>query len=481
MRARRSRVVTVAVGVALLVGAQVGGSDRGAVPPAEAATGPTLRWWLTTGPGEALLSPQRTTAFGRDRTGTGAVTVGEEPGQEVVGVGAALTESSAVLLGGLPPAARHETLRQLFDPATGAGISVLRVPLGASDFALDDHTYDDVPPGETDEDLSSFSIDPARRYVLPVLSEALAVNPAVRVVLTPWSAPAWMKTSGTTHGGRLGPVREDVYADYLVRAVADLRAAGAPVVALTLANEPGHEDAGYPSMLVDAGQQERLAIAVRARLDGAGLGDVDVLAHDHNWDDTATPVSLLTGPAADAYAGAAFHCYGGDVSAQSAVAAAVPSTRIWTTECSGGTWSTSWSGDLRWGARHVLIGGFRNSSAAVLWWNLALDPDGGPTNGGCTNCRGVLTVDPATGSVTPSVEYWLLSHAGRFVPRGSVRLPTPERTAAGVESVAFRTPSGGHVLLLLNDAGEARRVPVRWAGRSAVLEVPAGGLVTATW
>ena len=466
-------VAGVAVQAAHLPGGTADDSGR--------ASAVSIDWWTTAGQGTDALSPGVGTAFGQDRRVEGAVTLDPGTRQTVTGVGAALTESSAVLLAGLAPAARADALRLLFDPTTGAGIDLLRIPLGASDFALGDYTYDDVAPGATDPHLERFSIDRERRYVLPVLAEALAINRGIQVVLTPWSAPAWMKESGTTHGGRLDPAHESSYAEYLVRAVSEFLLAGAPVTALTLANEPGHDSAGYPSMLVDVDQQQRLAIGVRQRLDSAGLEHVGLLAHDHNWEDADAARALLTGPAASAYRGAAFHCYGGDVGAQAEVAAAAPGAQIWTTECSGGDWSASAAGDLRWGARNVLIGGFRNGSTAVLWWNLALDPSGGPTNGGCLGCRGLLTVDPTTGAVTPTVEHLLVAHAGRFLPRGSVRLGTPGRTAAGIESVAFRTPQGRYVLLLLNDGAADERVTVRWDGRAAHVPVPAGALVTATW
>ncbi|MGY1814789.1 glycoside hydrolase family 30 protein [Blastococcus sp. SYSU D00820] len=479
-RTVRSLVVTAGLLAATLVTGDLIGHGVATVAAAP-APGDSVQWWLTTGDGARLLANMAPVAFGPDRSPAGAVTVDQTPGQAVIGVGAALTESSAVLLGALPAAQRAEVLESLFDPVRGAGLGVLRIPLGASDFALGDYTYDDVPPGEVDESLAAFGIDREREHLLPLLTEALAVNPSIQVVLTPWSAPAWMKTSGSTHGGRLAPGREDVYAAYLVRAVAAFREQGVPVTTLTLANEPGHESAGYPSMLVDLAQQARVALEVRRLLDDSGLTDVGILAHDHNWDGAEAATALLTGAAGDAYRGAAFHCYAGDVGAQSSVAAAAPGAEVWTTECSGGNWSDSWAGDLRWGARHVLVGGFRNRSSAVLWWNLALDPSGGPANGGCSGCRGVLTVDPATGAVARSVEYWLLAHAGRFLPPGSVWLGTPERTAAGVESAAFLTPAGGHVLLLLNDGTADADVVVRAGGRAASLPVPAGGLVTATW
>ena len=452
-----------------------------AVAQTVSSKGPTISWVLTRGDGPARLRTQQQVAFGPDRAVDGAVVVGQDGHQSVEGVGAALTESSAVLLDRLPPTQRAAALQRLFHLSRGAGISVVRVPLGASDFALSDYTYDDLPVGATDPDLEHFDISRDERHVIPILREARAINPDLRVVLTPWSAPAWMKTSGTTHGGSLDPDLEPVYAQYLLRAVAAYSAAGITVRAVTLANEPGHSTAGYPSMWMDRPQQERLALLLRTRLDDAGLGSVGILAHDHNWDQTADPIAALTGQAAPAFAGAAFHCYAGDVSAQSLVHDAAPQASLWTTECSGGDWSHSFSGDLRWGARHMLIGAFRNHSVATMWWNLALDPSGGPTNGGCQGCRGVLTVDPATSTVTPNVEFWLLAHMGRFVPRGSTRLTSSPRTSTEIESVAFRTPSGRHVLLLLNDSAVKRAVTVRWSGRSAQLSLPAGAVATATW
>lgn len=472
-------VAMLATAAVLTVGATGSASEA---RPAPAPTGPTVSWTLTRGDGRALLAPQSPVAFGKDRRVSGAVDV--DPGrtfQGHVGVGVAVTESAAVVLRRLPAADREAALRSVFDPVAGAGVSLVRVPLGASDFALGDYTYDDLPPGETDADLSRFSIAREEEHVLPLLQEAAAINPALEAVLAAWSAPAWMKSSGTTHGGTLLPAHEDVYARYLARAAQELTAAGLRVRAMSVVNEPGHSTADYPTMAMDVAQQGRVATLLRAELDARGLGHVGVLAHDHNWDGAASAVAALTGEAGDAYAGAAFHCYGGDVSAQGSVVAAAPGKDVWTTECSGGGWSSSFADDLRWGARTMVIGAFRYGSVATLWWNLALDPSGGPRNGGCQDCRGVLTVDPATGTVTRNVELYSLAHVGRFLPRGSVRIATPERSASGVESVAYRTPEGRVVLVLLNDAPSTQTVTVRWDGRSAAIPMPGSSVATATW
>lgn len=481
--ARRGATALLAAVLATAAVLAVGAAGAAsAARPAPEPTGPTISWTLTRGDGRALLAPQTSVAFGKDRAVSGAVSL--DPArtfQSHVGVGVAVTESAAVVLGRLSAADREAALRSVFDPVAGAGVSLVRVPLGASDFALGDYTYDDLPPGETDEDLSRFSIAREQQHVLPLLREAARINPALEAVLAAWSAPAWMKSSGTTHGGTLLPAYEDVYARYLARAAQELTAAGLRVRAMSLVNEPGHSSGDYPTMAMDVAQQGRVAVVLRAELDARGLGDVGVLAHDHNWDGAASAVAALTGEAGASYSGAAFHCYGGDVSAQGSVVAAAPGTEVWTTECSGGGWSSSFGEDLRWGARNMVIGAFRYGSVATMWWNLALDPQGGPKNGGCQDCRGVLTVDHTTGAVTRNVELYSLAHVGRFVPRGSVRISTPERSASGIESVAYRTPEGRVVLVLLNDAQVKQTVTVRWDGRSAAIPMPGSSLATATW
>ena len=445
-----------------------------------------MSWTETTGDRTQLAAAQPAVTFGPVRPtdyAWSAISVDDaQRFQKVQGMGAALTESSAVLIDRLPATDRARVLQQLFNPVTGAGISVLRVPLGASDFSLSDYTFDDMPWGKTDPTLAHFSIDRDRSHLLPIILAARKINPALTVIATPWSAPAWMKTNVNTHGGQLAPASEDAYARYLTRAVAEYRAAGAPVTALTVVNEPKASPGYSPSMAMTADQQARLVgTLLRPRLDAAGLRSVAVLGYDHNWDDTTYPTAVLTGPYAGAFAGAAFHCYGGDESAQSTVAAAAPGKQVWTTECSGGAWSPDFPTNLRWNARHMVVGAFRNLSTASLWFNLALDPSGGPTNGGCTTCRGVLTIDPATGAVTRNVEYWLLAQFGRGVRPGAVRVDSTASNPTGVQSVAFVNPDGSHALVLYNEGGSAQPVTVRWAGKVARVRVAAGAVATLRW
>ncbi|MEO7942982.1 MAG: glycoside hydrolase family 30 beta sandwich domain-containing protein [Marmoricola sp.] len=400
--------------------------------------------------------------------------------QTMDGYGAALTESSAHLLMRLPAAKRTAALRSLFDPVDGAGLSLVRLPLGASEFALSRYTYDDLPSGQTDPSLTRFSLAHDDAEIIPVLREALAINPRLRVMGTPWSAPGWMKTSGSLIGGTLRSDSVDVYARYLVKTVQALRSRRVPIRFLMLGNEPRYAPPDYPGMLMSPAQEAALASTLHRRLVEAGITHLQLIGYDHNWDDTSYPTTLLADPAAGALAGTAFHCYGGQPSAQSVVHDAAPSKGIWFTECTGGDWTTSYAGNLGWNADMLLLGATRNWARSVVLWNLALSPTAGPHKGGCSTCRGVLTVDPATGTVTRNVEYDLLAQGGKAVRPGAVRVATPE-SVYGVKTVAYLNSDGTHVLTAYNSWVSDQVLVVDQAGRSVGAPLPAGSVVTLRW
>jgi glucosylceramidase len=218
-------------------------------------------------------------------------------------------------------------------------------------------------------------------------------------------------------------------------------------------------------------------------LNAAGLSSVKILGYDHNWDQPSYPETLLADATAGPYlAGSAFHCYAGDVSAQSTVEAAYPSKGIWFTECSG-TVGSSFAGDLAWNAENLLIGATRNWARGVSLWNLALDQNSGPTNGGCQKCRGVVTIDSSVSPATISnnVEYYVLGHLAKFVVPGAYRIDSNSFGHGSIEDVAFQNPDGSIVLLVLNSASSSGGFTVSWNGQIFSYRLPAGAVATFHW
>jgi glucosylceramidase len=441
----------------------------------------------TTGDRAMLLQPQPTVTFGSGSPSGLVITVNSGTKyQQMDGFGASLTDSSAWVVSNKLTASQQTTLWQsLFSATSGIGISFLRQPMGASDFtATGNYSYDDVPAGQTDPNLTNFSIAHDTTYILPLLQQALAVNPAIKVVAVPWSPPAWMKTSATMNGGNMNTAYFPSLAQYFVKFVQGYQQQGVPVYAVLPQNEPLNSNTGYPTEYLAATDEAAfIGGNLGPALNAAGLSSVKILGYDHNWDQPSYPETLLADATAGPYlAGSAFHCYAGDVSAQSTVEAAYPSKGIWFTECSG-TVGSSFAGDLAWNAENLLIGATRNWARGVSLWNLALDQNSGPTNGGCQKCRGVVTIDSSVSPATISnnVEYYVLGHLAKFVVPGAYRIDSNSFGHGSIEDVAFQNPDGSIVLLVLNSAGSSGGFTVSWNGQIFSYRLPAGAVATFHW
>lgn len=460
-------------------------SDAG--PPPREETGPPATMWLTRGDKSALLARREAGRFGTGGVSTATVAIEVDPGrryQSMVGFGASITDATAWLMNRrMSPAQREALVQELFGSGEGSvGFGLTRLTIGASDFSLAHYSYDDMPPGQTDPTLTRFSIDPMRADVLPVLKQALAVNPGLRVMASPWSAPGWMKTTDSLVKGSLKPEHYDAFARYLVRYVDALAAEGVEVFALTIQNEPHFEPGDYPGMRVDS--------AARAVVVGQHLGPLlerrgaktQIIEWDHNWDDPNAPLATLADAAARRHiSGVGWHCYAGEPSAQTRVHDAHPDKDTWFTECSGGQWKPNWPETLPWMMRNIVIGSTRHWARGVQMWNLALDENHGPHLGGCPDCRGVVTIDSRTGAVTRNLEYYALAHASKFVRRGAERI---ESSAArdGVDNVAFRNADDGSlVLVLCNSNAAERRLVVQQGGRTLELTLPRESVATLVW
>ncbi|MDM7830048.1 discoidin domain-containing protein [Cellulomonas edaphi] len=470
---------------------------------------PQAQVWVTTVDRAELLHQRAPVPF---EAGTSDLTtIVVDPTQRfqtVDGFGASITDSSASLLAALPRAEREATMAKLFDPRRGIGVSFLRQPVGSSDFtaANQHYTFDDVAPGHTDFPLEHFSIAHDEKQVLPLLRQAKRLNPELTVLATPWSPPAWMKTTDSLVGGRLkdDPAVYDAYARYLVKFVQAYARAGVPVDYLTVQNEPQNRTpSGYPGTDMPVAQQIKVIDALGPLLKKASPR-TRILGYDHNWqthpndaantppgEDPGTdyPYQLLDSSASRWLAGTAYHCYYGDPSAQTALHDAYPNKGIWFTECSGSHGATDtpeqiFRGTLTWHARTLTIGATRNWAKSVVNWNIALREDGGPHLGGCDTCTGLVTVTD-DGSVRPDAEYYTIGHLSKFVKPGAVRIGSTSFGTTGwngqIMDVAFRNPDGSTALVVHNENDDPRSFAVQVGNRSFEYTLPGGALATFTW
>jgi glucosylceramidase len=460
---------------------------------AVAAPAGAVRAWITTGDQAKLLSREPDAQFGTAApAGARGAVIEIDPAtryQQMAGFGAAITDASAYLIEQrMTPAQRGALMQELFGRHTGdakrpdgIGLSFTRLTIGASDFSRSHYSFDDMPPGQSDPQLARFSLDPQRDTVLPAVKAALKINPQLKVMASPWSAPGWMKSGGSLVQGTLKPEAYDAFARYLNRYVDAMQREGVPIFALTLQNEPHFEPDSYPGM--------RVGPAQRAAFIGGHLGPLLARANpgtaifdwDHNWDEPESPAIVLSDARAANYvSGIAWHCYGGDVRAMGRLHALFPAKDAWFTECSGGRWSPDWARNLQYFTKTLVIDTTRGWARGVLFWNLALDQDDGPHLGGCKDCRGVVTIDARTGAVTRNVEYYALAHASRFVLPGAYRIASSEGEGL-LPNVAFRNPDGSIALLVANGGAAARQVAVRVAGRGFAYTLPAGSVASFTW
>ena len=445
---------------------------------------PVVQVWVTTADHTRLLARDADLTFGAGAPLALNIAVDEHRRyQEFLGVGAAFTDATALLFERrLEPQARTALMRELFGPPPGIGLSLMRVPIAASDFSAEHYSFDDLAPGESDAPLAHFDLGANGNRVLSLVRAAREINPSLRLIGSTWSAPGWMKSSGSLIKGHLLPEHYDAFADYLLRFADLYREAGVPLYGLTAQNEPGFEPTDYPGM--------RFEPADRARFIAQHLGPKLArhasaplfFEYDHNWDVSESPLQVLDDPVAARYvAGVAWHCYGGEIDAQSLVHNAHPGFSALLTECSGGEWEPSWAGGLRWFAGTLLIEGGRNWGSGTILWNLALDEHYGPHLGGCEDCRGVVTINSGTGAVTRNVEYYSLAHLGRFVRPGARRIDSSSNLE-GLRTVAYRNSDDGSLALLVyNGAPVARRFSVSDSRYTLAYELPAGAVATFTW
>jgi glucosylceramidase len=430
--------------------------------------------------------------------------------QTMQGFGAAMTDTSAWLIWDeLAPRKRGALMQKLFarDP-NGIRLSYVRVPIGAADFSRGraPYSYDDLPRGQSDPTLAHFSIAHDNAYVLPALRMMRSINPSVTTMASEWGPPPWMKANDEfgNPGAPLGDLLAADYpvlAQYFVRFLSAYAAAGVPIGAITPQNEP-NQHTSYPGMdFTEPQEAQFIGSDLIPALNAADLHPA-ILGYDFEWScvlnpnagpcDTRYPAELAADPlAGPGLAGIAWHCYAGNPDAMSAMHALEPRLIQIESECT--------SGRLTPGPPAALeIASARNWASAVLLWNLALDPRGGPVeppDSGCPGCTGLAQVNEKTHNFRLGRDYYQLGQASRYVQPGAVRIRSNtfvkdrntylrfrgSYTAPGLDDVAFLNPDGTRVLLAYNSGRSAVPFAVRWHGSYFSYTLDPGAMATFRW
>jgi glucosylceramidase len=401
--------------------------------------------------------------------------------QTIVGSGASFTDASAYLINQvLSNKDRDELMIKLFDRDEGIGLSFIRQPMGASDFARDFYTYNDMPKGQTDETLQYFSIDHDRTDIIPLLQQALRINPDLKIMASPWSAPGWMKTTDSTVGGQLKPQYYPVYGEYFAKFIEAYKSEGIDIYAITPQNEPLYVPVHYPGLGMNAQQQTNfIKNGLVPAFQKAGL-DTKILIYDHNWDRKDYPLDILKS-IPDLVDGVAWHVYGGQVSAMSEVKREFPDHDVYFTEASGGEWvppfEQAFLGEIKTG-----IDVFRNHSKTYVLWNFALDENNGPVvpGFGRSTVRGMVTVNQQTGELTYNLDYYALAHFSKFTQPNAIRIDST-KAEGNFTSVAFLNPDQTVNLVVYNISNQSRNALIHLDDQTIVIPMAAKAVATVTF
>jgi glucosylceramidase len=365
-------------------------------------------------------------------------------------------------------------------------------------------SYDDLPDGETDFKLAKFNLFQDYKDVIPVMKEILKINPKIKILGSPWSAPKWMKTNNNVRGGALKPECYDVYARYLVKYIQDMKKEGITIDAITVQNEPLNSN-NTPSMQWHpAEQRDFIKNNLGPEFQKAGI-TAKVILFDHNLDRIDFPLTTLRDPDASQFVdGSGFHHYGGDFSAMTTLHTARPDKNLYFTEQMVVEKPGSATIDIAAQVKRLVIGAPRNWSKNVILWNLAADPLNDPhtDNGGCPMCQGAVTLDGD--KVSRNLAYYTIAHASKLVRPGSVRIASTNRgdqaialtddeerpgavrvavidNADVLPNVAFKTPEGKIVLIVANDSYIVNTFRVQYNGQFANLRLNPGAVGTYVW
>ena len=416
--------------------------------------------------------------------------------QEILGFGAAFTDSSAVNYAKMTKEEREEVSDAYFSRKKGIALNFNRICINSSDYAADFYTCDDV---DGDKELKYFNIDHDKKEIIPMIKDALKRCPEMKIFASPWSAPAWMKDNGKMErGGRLKKEYLATWALFYAKFIQAYEKAGVPVWGLTIQNE-AKADQWWESMLYEGAEERDFAAGyLRPVLDREGLGDTKVFCWDHNKERVVDRAleTFGTNSGRAAFDGIAYHWYSGDhFEALDAVHQLYPEKVQISTENSGGA-----RDDEPWyvGERsaHEIFGNFKNYCSAFVAWNMILDETGHPYHWDAerdaarkkgtdafVNQSKKQRTRPSTpimlweGKVRYELSYYYIGQFSKYVLPGARRIASSSYSQ-DLEQIAFLNPDGTIVLVVMNKGEQARPVVLRCKNNIAKDRLEAHSIAT---
>lgn len=423
------------------------------------------------------LSPL--TFSGKCREGCPAVILDKQKTfQTIEGFGGAFTEAAATTFYKMKPHVQKEILKAYFDSENGHGYSLCRTHINSCDFSLGNYAYTET---DGDVELKHFSIDRDRKALIPFIKSAMAVKGSgFKLFASPWSPPAWMKTTGKMNGGgKLKPEYRDVWARYYVRYIKEYAKEGIKIWGLTVQNEP---EAVQPwDSCIYTAEEERDFVRdhLGPVLKKEGLSDVKIIIWDHNRDMMYQRAKVVfDDPEAARYVwGTGFHWYCGDNFENVQVLYdAYPDKKLLFTEgCQeGGPHIGSW--DLGERYARSMINDLNRWCVGWVDWNLILDETGGPNHVG-NFCSAPVIADTKTGGLHYQSSYYYIGHFSRFIKPCAKRIIC-STTSDSLEATAFVNPDGGIVAVVLNRTGNDIDFVLKFEGALAETNIPKHSIKT---
>jgi len=365
--------------------------------------------------------------------------------QEILGFGGAITQSSASVFKKLPQSKQQEFLNAYYGQTDEGSLkyNIGRLPIHSCDFSEDVYTFDDTV-GDVNLDHFDTNVEYDKNLSIPLVLDALKLNPDMLLYATPWSPPAWMKTNNNMmHGGQLLSEYKATWALYFSKWITAYKEANIPIWGVTVQNEPTAIQT-WESCIYTAEETRDFVADYLGPLLRKEHPSVKIFGWDHNknliqrWADTLLSSTSSSAPYID---GIAFHWYSGSCFDNvKSVRESYPDTLLLPSEAcfeltntnvnddnaDESDWLTKgiWSKGEGYG--YDILGDLESGSNGWTDWNILLDQTGGPNHVG-NYCDAPIIADVSSTNSDDfelyyHPQYWYLGHFSKFLPKGSYRL-----------------------------------------------------------